>query len=398
MQTTTGRSGKVFLIAAFAAAVSPAHALWDDKLEVFVQENVTHDDNIFRLSDKADAASEIGDSHRGDTVYTTSLGFFLDAPYSLQRWQLAYTWYRANYSHFSDLDHDGYIGKAAWLWAVTPHLTGDLGYNQVRALSSFANIQGRRPDLVTTKMAYANAAWMVTASWRLHGQVTGAETAHTGLRAVNDLETRSAETGISFVNAADNRIGVAVRAEHGRNPHPTTINGLPFENEYDQESVGIQGKWDVTGQSRLEGRLDYTRRRYDQFTERDYSGPTWRLVHTWAPTGKTTIATTIWRDVAPLEDITASFVLVTGISVKPEWNVTDKVSVRGNLSYAKWAYQELFGDDFEHRVKNASVSVLWRAARHITLSGALTREVRTSTLPLGDYKVDTAMIEAHVGF
>jgi hypothetical protein len=42
--------------------------------------------------------------------------------------------------------------------------------------------------------------------------------------------------------------------------------------------------------------------------------------------------------------------------------------------------------------------VLWRAARHITLSGGLTREVRTSTLPTGDYKVDTAMVEAHVGF
>jgi len=398
LQTTIGRSGKAVLIAALAAAF-PAHALWDDKLEVFVQENLTHDSNVFRLSDKIDAGGQLGDSRRADNVSTTSLGFFLDAPYSLQRWQLAYTWYRANYSHFNDLDHDGYIGKASWLWAVTPELTGDVGYNQSRGLSSFANIQGRQPDLVTTKMAYANGVWMVTAALRVHGQAVGAETQHTGLRAVNDLRTRAAETGISFVNKAENRIGIAVRAEHGENPNTDqVIGGVVFNNEYNQESIGIQGKWDVTGNSRLDGRLDYTRRRYEQFSERNYSGPTWRVIYTWAPTGKTTIATTLWRDVAPLEDITASFVLVTGIAVKPEWNVTEKVSVRGNLSYARWEYQELFGDDFEHRVKNASISVLWRAARHITLSGGLTREVRTSTLPTGGYKVDTAMVEAHVGF
>jgi exopolysaccharide biosynthesis operon protein EpsL len=397
LRTTTGSFGSAFLIGALWAA-SPAHALWDDKLEVFVQENVTRDDNVFRLSDKVDAGAEIGDSRRGDTVYTTSAGFFLDAPYSLQRWQAAYTWYRANYRHFNDLDHDGYIGRASWLWAVTPNLTGDLAYNQVRGLSSFANIQGRRPDLVTTKMAYANAAWMMTASWRLHGVLTGAETAHTGLRAVNDLEMRAAETGLSFVNAQENRVGVAVRFERGRNPNSVDIGGITFDNEYEQESIGVQGRWVVTGASRFEGRADYTRRRYERFSDRDYTGPTFRVTHTWAPTAKTTVATTVYRDVAPLEDITASFVLVTGISIKPEWNITEKVSVRGNLSYGKWQYQELIQDDFEHRVKNATVSVLWRAARHITLSGQLMREVRTSSLPLGDYKVDTAMVEAHVGF
>ena len=121
------------------------------------------------------------------------------------------------------------------------------------------------------------------------------------------------------------------------------------------------------------------------------------MTHTWVPTGKTTIATTVWRDVAPLEDITASFVLVTGISVKPEWNITDKVDVRATC-LRRYPYQELFSDDFEPRVKHANVSVLWRAARHISLTGALTHEVRTSTLPLGDYKVSTAMFEAHVGF
>jgi hypothetical protein len=217
---------------------------------------------------------------------------------------------------------------------------------------------------------------------------------------VNDLEARSAETGLSYVTAQENRIGVAVRGERGKNPRETIVAGIPFDNSYDQESIGVQGRWVLTGASRLDGRLDYTRRRYDEFTNRNYSGPTFRVSHTYTPTGKLTIASVLSRDIAPLEDITSSFVLVTGIAIKPDWAVTEKINVRGNLGYSRWEY---FGDgvlsqDFEHRVKNIGVSVMWRAARHISLSGGVAREVRTSTLTNGDYKVDTAMVEAHVGF
>src|SRR5207237_8727305 len=100
-----------------------------------------------------------------------------------------------------------------------------------------------------------------------------------------------------------------------------------------------------------------------------------------------TIATSAQRDVAPLEDITASFVLVTGIQVRPDWAITDKINIRGNFGYSQWKYFELQADDFEHRVRTAGISVFWRAARHIALTGGFAREVRTSTLPLGDYKV-----------
>ena len=380
-------------------AALPARALWEDRLEVFVQENVTRDTNVFRLSKNVDPGGTIGESARGDTIYTTSVGFGLDVPWSLQRFQLGYTWYDVRYRRFEDIDHRGYTGRAAWLWSVTPHITGDLGFQQARGLASFANIQGRRPDLVTARMAYANGAWMVSPSWRLHTALSDAETRHSGERVVNDLEARSGELGLSYVTAQDNRLGVSVRAERGRNPRPQLLFGTPFDNEYRQESVGVQGRWVLSGLSRLDGRLDYTRRRYDEFTDRDYSGPTLRLTHTWTPTGKLTIATTLLRDIAPLEDITSSFVLVTGVTVRPDWAMTDKISVRGNFSYSRWEYfgDHVFSNDFEHRVRVAGVSVLYRAARHVSLSGGVTREVRTSSLTNADYKVDTAMVEAHLG-
>ncbi len=363
-------------------------------------ENVTYDSNVFRLSPSLDTVGAIGTSQRSDVILNTSIGFALNVPVSLQRFQLGYVWFDSRYRTFKDVDHRGHTARAAYLWAITPRLTGEIGYQEQETLASFANIQGRRPDLVTSRMAYANGAWMVTPSWRAHADLNASQVEHSENRALNDLETESAELGLSYVTAQENRIGVAVRTERGRTPDERLLFGLPFDNEYTQNGVGVQGRWVVTGHSRFDGRLDYTSRKYEQVSERNYAGPTFRLTYTWTPTGKITVATTAQRDIAPLEDITTSFVLVTGITVRPDWAITDKINIRGNFAYSKWDYR---GDpalslDFEHRVRTAGVSVAYRPAARIAITGGLARETRTSTLANGDYKVDTATLEARIGF
>ena len=399
MLRARGVIGRSLLAAALATAL-PSWALWDDKLEVFAQENITYDSNIFRLPEASDPCVSINSCSKSDTIYTTSLGFLLDVPYSLQRWQASYTWYDARYGRFDDLDHRGHIARAAWLWSVTPQLTGELSYDDREGLAAFNNIQGRRPDMVTQRMALANGAWMIVPSWRLHAQGNWAEARHTGELRVNDIELEALEMGISFVTATENRLGVAVRREDGKNPNDFVVGGLPFNNKYEQKSAGVQGRWVVTGLSRFDGRLDYTKREYDRFAERNYSGPTFNLTHTWTPTGKFTLATVLSRDIAPLEDVTASFVLVTGIALRPDWAITEKINLRGDFRYARWEYfgAEPFQQDYEHRVKTAGLTLFYRPTRRIALSGSLAREYRTSTLANADYKVDTASIEARIGF
>lgn len=383
-----------------ALAPLPSWALFNDTLEVFAAENVTYDSNVFRLSPSLDSNQVIGSSKRSDIIFTTSLGFSLNVPVSLQRFQLSYVWFDSRYRTFKDIDNRGHTARAAYLWAITPRLTGELSYQEQESLASFANIQGRRPDLVTSRMAVANAAWMATPSWRLHSDLNATQVEHSENRALNDLETASAEVGVAFVSAQENRIGVAVRGERGRAPDERLLFGLPFDNEYTQTGVGVQGRWVVTGHSRFDGRADYIRRQYEQVSQRNFSGPTFRATYTWTPTGKITVATTLQRDIAPLEDITTSFALVTGLTVRPDWAVTDKINVRGNFGYARYEYRgdPALGLDFEHRVRTAGVSVHYRPATRIAISGGVARETRSSTLANGDYKVDIATLEARIGF
>lgn len=400
-QRANGSSGKRVLALAVAAAFSsPAFALWGDRLELFVDETVTHDSNLFRLSRHIDPRS-VGADQRGDWSYSTSLGFNLDVPVSLQRFQLGYTWSDVRYDHFGDLDHHAHTARANWLWAVRKELSGDVGYAETENLAAFNNIQANAPDLVKLRQGWFNGAYLVTPSWRVHTTLLAGDARHSDpFRRINDLRAESAEVGLSYVTPQENRLGLAARTEHGRSPTHQFVGGVDFDNEYRQNGLGVQGRWVVTGHSRFDGRADYIRREYDQFQQRNYSGPTMRGTYTWTPTGKTSIATSLYRDIAPLEDIQSSFVLVTGITVRPQWDATSKISVRGNLEYAKWDFHgdPLIGNSFQHRVRTAGIGLAYKPTTRILLQGSYTHELRTSTLPTGDYKVDTALIEARVGF
>ncbi len=360
---------------------------------------MTYDSNVFRISDQLDPTATIGSSSLADTSTTTLLGFNANIPISLQRIQASYTWTHTRFNTFSDLNFNGGYGRLAYLYAIEDKVTGEVGATHQKALSTFTNIQDRVRDIVTSKVFYANGAWLITPRYRLHGVFNWSEQEHTApQRTVQDLERTSGEAGLSYVTPQANRIGAAVRVEKGRLPTNSVLAGVGLDNSYDQVGVGGVLHYTATGLSTLDGRLEYVKREYDQQSSRNYSGPMFALSWTYTPTGKLTFVTTASRDIGPLEDINTSFVLVTGISVKPTWAVSEKVSVQANLAYAVWDYTSVLGNSFENRVRNFGVGVSWRPFTRVLVQAGVSREKRTSTLQFSDYVVDLATLEARIGF
>jgi hypothetical protein len=214
---------------------------------------------------------------------------------------------------------------------------------------------------------------------------------------------------LSYQNAAENRVGVSFRHAEGESPEPS-IAGLPVNNAYKQDGVGVVGRWQLTGLSRFDGRVDYVKRKYEQFRERDYTGPSARVTWTYVPTGKLTFATSLYREIAPLDEIQTSFVLATGVSVRPRWDVSAKIAVLGNLEYARWDYRTALPvlpgstipatlpDRYEQRTKTAGVSVVWRPFTRVLLQAGILREVRSSDLAFADYTANVFSVEGRIGF
>lgn len=386
---------------ALALAFSqPSWALFDDRLGIFFNEIATWDSNVFRMSD-ATAQRSLGTTSLSDRILTHQVGVTLDLPYSLQRFQATYQHFWTRYHKFDQLDFDGDIFHAGWLWAITREFTGEVAYRQYEGLASFATFRGTERDVVTTRQANANGSWLMTPRWLAYGGIVATERKHElAERRIHDIEAVSTEARLQYLTPKENRIGGSLRYERGKAPESRIFQGIAFDNGYEQVGVGVVARWDITAHSRLDGRVDYVKREYDQFSQRDYSGPAWGVTWTWTPTAKFSMPTTIRRDIAPLDDVQTSFVMVTGIGAKPRWQMTEKFALVGSIDYGRWKYRgdPVIGGDFEHRVRSGLVGFVWTPAQRIAVTGSLQREIRKSDLPDGDYKATVATIDARIGF
>ena len=385
-----------------ALLLAPGHAsaFYSDQVELWASQNVTHDSNVLRLSQHVDPAS-LGAQQLGDTFFTTKIGIAADLPVSLQRFQAAYTWQTTRFHQFKNLDFNGHLATLGWQWVIDHRFDGTMGYNDSKGLASFSNIQRNAQDLVTTRQAFASGNWKMTPTWRATARLDWGKSEHSdALRSVNNIEAVSAELALAYITQQDNTVAGAVRAEHGKRPPTADLGGLAINNTYRQTGAGVTTAWVFTPHSRFDGNIFLVHRAYDEDTRRNFSGVTGRALYTWTPTPKVTVVGAVFRNIGPAEDVTTAFVLATGAYVRPRWDITEKMSLQGNVEYERWDYRgdALLGGNFSNRLRAYGVGLMYKPTRKSLVNAGLNRETRTSDLLLGDYDAKVAFIEARIGF
>jgi exopolysaccharide biosynthesis operon protein EpsL len=403
------RFGAAIIVAGVLVPVTDAVALWDDRLELFVTQTLTRDDNVFRISSGLDPAAALGSSSKGDTSSTTSLGFNLDVPVSRQRFQGGVTWNKTRYDRFTVLNWDGHQGQGIWLWQVGNDISGKLGYTETLSLGWLANVQSgvqsSTPNFLTTRRAFLNAAYMLTPRWRLRGEAGRLKQSNeVPERKVNDASTDSVDLTVSYVMPVDNQIGLGTRVEESRLPNRQFVAGDLFDNSYRQQSVAAVTDWTLTGSSRVSARVGSVRRSYTQLPQRDFEGSTFRAAYDWTPTGKLTLTATAQKDISTIEQVNIGLVLVKGVALRPALRLTDKVNLAGAFEYSNREYRSdpvlVLGivPIRTDRVRSAAVTVSYRPIRTVTLQMALLHETRSSTVAFGDYAANVVSVTARLGF
>ncbi len=386
--------------------VTKAFALWDETLKPFVEEKVTRDDNVFRLS-KDLAPEVIGASSRGDTYRTTSLGFNLDVPVSRQRFQAVFARNDTRYDQLTALNFTGHEGRAVWLWRVGNEVSGQLGYSETFALASFAYIQRATPNPLKTQQAFYNADWLLTPRWRIQSGVIGLEQSNSEpVFQVNDVKILISDIAVSYVTPANTSVGLGVRSEEGRFPNP---RGTGFDNAYSQYGANLVAEWTPTGASRVNARAGRVSRRYGELSQRDFDGNTARIDYEWKTTGKFSLTAVAQRDISVYEDIRTTFVLVKGVTLRPTLRVTEKLDMSGTVEYS---IRDYLGDvggaggtpNRTDRVRSAAATLSYRPVRALALQISAQREGRSSSVvatptvfPV-DYVVNAISIAARITF
>jgi len=379
------------------------------KLTPFVEETLTTDDNVFRISKDVDPATVIGSSSRADTYHTTTFGLNAEMPLSLQRFVANLTFNSTRYQRFSRFDSDGHDLRGSWLWQAGRDLHGELGYADTVSLASFAQLLSPTLDRLQVRQEFVNGTWMVTPYWRLRAAGDRLEQRNSAPATLfNDVTIDGVEAALSRVSKAGNSIGFSTRLERGKfptaEPFTTPLSTTSIDNAYRQYAAGLTLDWTVTGISHLVARADQVSRRYDQLPQRNFTGQTGRIELTWTPTGKTTLTAIVQRDISPYEYTRSSLVLLKGFGLRPGWHVTPKIDLSADLeavtrSYVADPAQALgLTGQRDDRVRSVSALISYHPTPRIGVQASLLHETRSSNAAFGDYAANVAWLNARFAF
>ena len=364
-------------------AISPVSVSFAvvDKFEPYVFTKVLYDSNLFRRSSNEES----------DTIWHLGAGFESDLKLSRQHLVLDLELDRSLYNANDQLDNTRIDGRAAWEWQVGNLWSGNLGYDYDKRLTSFTERLITDKDMRTTQTGFFDAGYQIHPDWRL---VVGADAIDVSYqeRTQLDRRTNSGLLEVQYQNTLNTRVGV--RGKYSTNElDDTEIGGTSISNDYDVTALSGVFYWEGSAKSALELLLGYTDISYDQLSERDFDGVSGRFIYNWKVTGKTKLDIDAWREPSTLNDEIQGYVLSQGVSIRPTWNATTKISVRGVLSYENDDFKarndvlDALGQE-KRKDDNWLIGIRgnWEPRRFIDVSVGYRYRDRNSTIDVRDFK------------
>lgn len=370
----------------------------------FVEETVTHDDNLFRISDQVDPLTTIGSTSRGDTWRTTSVGLNVDVPVSLQRFQASLSYNDYRYQRFHQLDYDGYALRGSWLWQIGSRLSGELGVTENYSLTPFSQLLNVAPDHLHLREEFARGAWLVTPDWKLYGAADDLNQSNSDpLAQYNNVTVDSFEVSLSRAAGTGNWFGLDTRYESGHFPVAEPIvqplGTLFIDNGYKQYGYGVVVDIGSDTPSHVVARADRIRRDYNQVTQRNFDTTTGRIEYTWAPSVKTSVSAIAERDISPYEYIHSSIVMVKGITLRPLWHATETLDLSADASWIERTYLAdptvalAVAPSRDDHVRTVSALVAYHPAKWIAVEASYLHDARSSNIAFGDYAANVVWLK-----
>jgi len=401
-----------FIVADSLAA--PVLALENDRLTVSAGEELTHDDNVFRVSP---AATPSGGGE--DTYRTTSVALDADVPVGDQRLQGNFAISQMRFDRLDALDTNAHDGAVRWLWKAGAELDGTVGYRDRLALASLANVQGgvqsAIPNVLETSETWFEAAYRATARWRLRGGWHATDYSNSAeVYRISDANIGALEAELDYITRAGNGLGLVIRSVDGRlpnpqfvsvpDPDPQLVSVTQVDNSYRDRGIALLAQWAPTGKSRLEARAGHLERSYAQYPQRGYVGPTFDAKYEWRPVGRVVLEVIGHHGPSLYEEVQVGYVLSRGVSARLSFALRDKVSF---AVASEQAHRSYLGDagpvlgDFpppsEHLTLR-SLTVSYNPIPKVQLTVALQQQNRSSTLEFSSYRVDTGTVGVRVRF
>ena len=369
----------------------------DDVLNVITGGSVLYDSNVFRLPGTLSPQATLGRSTKSDTLTTAYIGLRIDKPYAQQRFQFDVTDTIYRYDTFSHLNFNALDYRGAWLWHLTPQLSGTLSAERTQTLVPFEDYRllSQQRNVRDNKNQTLNLDWWAFGGWHLlAGLANIDQKSEASILAEADFSLIDRQLGVRYDSAPSNSIAFVQHSRIGeyanRVPDPITFNDSAFrENESE-----FRLKWKIAGHSSLDGRLGWLNRSHEHFPSRDFSGMVGEIGYGWIPTGKLRLYVVAKRNIDAIVDPFSSYRVNNSLSITPAWRVTEKTTLSLRLdrtdSDFRGAVTPPPGALRSDILRSAKLMADWKPTRTISLSAGVQRAERSSNVP--DAEFDTSIV------
>ena len=374
-----------------------------DTFDFALGAQMLYDDNLFRLSDSQSPLPYVGKSRRSDLIYSTNAGIKIDKPYSQQRFQLDASVVDNRYQTYDFLNYTAFNYRGAWLWHLTPRISGVALAEQKQELNNFADFRSiGQKSIQTNETRVFTVDGDIGAGVHLLGGLVDVRSRNSEtFQAVGDYRQDGAEVGVKYVSAAQNWISLVRRDTVGKYRGRTLDPVAQLDTGFDESTTEASVDWHASEKSEFQGKLGYVDRTHDNFSQRNYSGTVGRLLYRWKPTAKLRLDTSLSRNLFSFQEDANSYYVADTFSLSPVWEYSSKTTLRLRYDYGNRDYRGAIvpvATMREDTVQSLLFAADWHATRKITVSGTLQHIRRDSNLSGYDFDSNSAGVSAQLLF
>ncbi len=363
---------------------SSAFAMEGDFFRPYVSATYMYDDNLRKFASKDQALLSTGSSKTADTMVMTEVGIILDKKISQQVFFMDLAVNRSKFDRNTMLDNDGREMTGRWNWHVGNRWQGNFTAFHKKALvpfADFSSLGGIGLNQRIENRRTADAIYRFHPRWQARVAYINYELEFSAAnQQAANLNENAQEFEVDYISPSSSKVGVIYRHARGDRPVDQILDGVPINNDYDQNELKLTVDWSLTGKTKFQFLGGLVDRQHDQIPQRDFRRFNARSNFNWMPTGKTNVILSAWRENNAQAFVTTSYTVNRGISLAGSLAATSKITLQGNMRYEKRDFEGdmVFGPQRQDTDKSVSLALVYKPTMSWVLNAALSRNTRDS--------------------
>ena len=361
-------------------------------IKPYISAGVSYDDNIFRFSSPEQAKAALGSSDASDVMKRLELGVLVNLRLSRQLIGVSYSLSENKFDQFDFLDNRGKSNSLRWDWRLGSNFYGELKASEDEAIAGFNETRTTVKNLRTIDRKFASINWDFKPDWTIYASREYVEFDNESASSrVLNREDEITEGGIRYQSQLNTQLGFAYRIADSSFPNREGLVKSIFGDEASQKEAIVTAAWMPGAKTRISTRLSHVNLQRDISSDRDFSGFSERFGLDYQATSKINLNLAAYQVVSPVDDVISTYVKSKGIDFSPTWNITTKVSLRGNLGYAENTYlgsvdNPNTSDERQDESRQAGMALLYTPTQKSLVQLQYQGEKRTSNIVNGEYE------------